>query len=70
MLTIANKGRYMVKKCQKHVYIICEGSLNENETDRYFFQDFLCITLLIHMFCKICEHDIFLQEGKSKQKQF
>ena len=27
MLTIANKGRYMVKKCQKHVYVICEGSL-------------------------------------------
>ena len=27
MLTIANKGRYLVKKCQKHVYVICEGSL-------------------------------------------
>ena len=27
MLTIANKGRYVVKKCQKHVYVICEGSL-------------------------------------------
>ena len=24
---MANKGRYMVKKCQKHVYVICEGSL-------------------------------------------
>ena len=27
MLTIANKGGYMVKKCQKPVYVICEGSL-------------------------------------------
>ena len=27
MLIIANKGRYLVKKCQKHVYVICEGSL-------------------------------------------
>ena len=27
MPTIANKGRYVVKKCQKHVYVICEGSL-------------------------------------------
>ena len=27
MLTIANKGTYVVKKCQKHVYVICEGSL-------------------------------------------
>ena len=30
MLTIANKGRYMVKKCQNHVYVICEGSLRKN----------------------------------------
>ena len=29
MLTIANKGWYVVKKCQKHVYVICEGSLTE-----------------------------------------
>ena len=28
MLTIANKGRYVVKKCKKHVYVICEGSLS------------------------------------------
>ena len=28
MLTIANKGRYVVKKGQKHVYVICEGFLN------------------------------------------
>ena len=27
MLTIANKGRYVVKKSQKHVYVICECSL-------------------------------------------
>ena len=26
--------------------------------------------MLIHAFCKICEHEIVLQEGKSKQKQF
>ena len=26
--------------------------------------------MLIHEFCKICEHEIVLQEGKSKQKQF
>ena len=26
MLTIANMGRYVVKKCQKHAYVICEGS--------------------------------------------
>ena len=24
---ITNKGRYMVKKCQEHVYVICESSL-------------------------------------------
>ena len=29
MLTIANKGRYVIKKCQKPVYVICEGSLME-----------------------------------------
>ena len=44
--------------------------LNEYETDRYFLQNFQCMTLLIHAFCKICEHEIVLQEGKSKQKQF
>ena len=27
MLTIANKGSYVVKKCQNHVYVICECSL-------------------------------------------
>ena len=32
MLTIANKGGYMVKKCQKPVYVICEGSLKEKKT--------------------------------------
>ena len=26
--------------------------------------------MLIHTFCKICEHQIVLQEWKSKQKQF
>jgi hypothetical protein len=26
MLTIAYKGRYVVTKCQKPVYVICEGS--------------------------------------------
>ena len=25
---IANKGRYVVKKCPKHAYLICEGSLS------------------------------------------
>ena len=44
--------------------------LNEYETDQYFLQTFQCTTLLIHAFCKICEHEIVLQEGKSKQKQF
>ena len=29
MLTIANKGRYVLKKCQKHVYVSCEGSLSK-----------------------------------------
>ena len=27
-------------------------------------------TMLIHAFCKICEHEIVLQERKLKQKQF
>ena len=44
--------------------------LNEYETDQYFLQNFHCTTSLIHAFCKICEHEIVLQEGKSKQKQF
>ena len=43
--------------------------LNEYETDQYFLQNFQCTTMLIHMFCKICEHEIVLQECKSKQKQ-
>ena len=34
MLTIANEGGYMVKKCQKPVYVICEGSLNKKETSK------------------------------------
>ena len=44
--------------------------LYEYETDRYILQNFQCTTLLIHEFCKICEHEIVLQESKSKQKQF
>ena len=28
MLTIANKGRYVVKKYQKYVYVFCEGSIS------------------------------------------
>ena len=35
MLTIANKGRYMVKKCQKHVYVICEGSLSVQDVAKH-----------------------------------
>ena len=31
MLTIANKGKYVVKKCQKHVYMI-----GEDQTDKHF----------------------------------
>ena len=30
MLIIANTGGYVVKKCQKRVYVICEGSLSCN----------------------------------------
>ena len=44
--------------------------LNEYEADWYFLQNFQCMKLLIHRFCKICEHEIVLQGGKSKQKQF
>ena len=44
--------------------------LNENEIGRYVLQSFQGLTLLFHAFCKICEHEIVLQEGKSKQKQF
>ena len=32
--------------------------LNEYETDLYFLQNFQCTTILIHTFCKICEHEI------------
>ena len=28
------------------------------------------MTMVIHAFCKICEHEIVLQDWKSKQKQF
>ena len=41
---------------------------NEYETDQYFLQNVQCMILLILEFCKICEHEIVLQEGKSKQK--
>ena len=44
--------------------------LNEYETDRYFLQNFHCMTMVIHAFCKIYEHEIVLQDWKSKQKQF
>jgi hypothetical protein len=44
--------------------------LNKYETDRYFLQNFQCKTMLIPRLCKICEHEIVLQECKSKQKQF
>ena len=44
--------------------------LNEYETDQYFLQNFQFTTILIHSFCKICDHKIVLQECKSKQKQF
>ena len=44
--------------------------LNENKTDQYFHQNFQCMTFLIQVLCKICDHKIVLQEGKSKQKQF
>ena len=42
--------------------------LNEYETDRYFLQNFQCTTLLIHEFRKVCNHEIVLQECKSKTK--
>ena len=41
--------------------------LNKYETGQYFLQKFL--TMSIHVFCKICEYEIVLQEWKSKQKQ-
>ena len=44
--------------------------LDETETDWYFLQNFQRIAMLIHAFCKICEYEIVLQEGKSKQKLF
>ena len=44
--------------------------LNKYEISRYFLQNFQYTTLLIQMFSKISEHEIVLQECKSKQKQF
>ena len=43
---------------------------NEYKTIRYFSQNFQCKTMLIHTFCKIFEHQIVLQECKSKQTKF
>ena len=40
MLTIANKGRYVLKKCQKHVYVICEGSLRVRWVVEFLTQEF------------------------------
>ena len=44
MLSIANKGRYVVKKCQKHVYVVCEGSLNQNrgQARKYDSENMFC----------------------------
>ena len=50
--------------------LLLKTQLNEHETDRYFLQNFQCMTLLIDAFCKIFEHEIVLQECKSKRKQF
>ena len=52
-----------------YVTAIVWVQLNKYETDRYFLQNFQCTTMLIHEFCKICDHEIVLQECKSKQKQ-
>ena len=50
MLTIANKGMNVVNKCQKHVYIICEGSLMEKVWKKFcmkvnMFKGFVVIFL-------------------------
>ena len=38
------------------------------QIDTYFLKKFQCATILIHVFCKNCEHEIVLQECKSKPK--
>ena len=44
--------------------------LQLDEYETYFLQNFQFTTILIPVFCKICNHEIVLQECKSKQKQF
>ena len=38
------------------------------QIDTYFLKNFLCATILIHVFCKNCEPEIVLQDCKSKPK--
>ena len=39
-----------------------------NMTDRYFLQNVQFPTLLIHVFCKTCEHEIALRECQMQNK--
>ena len=59
MLTTANKGRYVVKKCQKHVYVICEGSLTKYKVTSYpqsyawYYQDLWRVQGILYFWQKI-----------------
>ena len=56
MLTIANKGRYVVRKWQKHVYVICEGSLTVSQckwvsgVDTYEARAEFCLRCILFVF--------------------
>ena len=43
------------KKCNFESFCFL---LNEYDTGWYFLQNFQCTIMLIHAFCKICEHEI------------
>ena len=45
---------------------VCNLELNENETDGYFLQNFQCTTMLIQVFCMICDHEIVLTRVQIK----
>ena len=62
-------GKILIEIWQEMIILIII-QLNKYETGLYFLQNFQCTTMLIPAFCKICEHEIVLQECKSKQKQF
>ena len=49
---------------------LSDVQLNNCETGPYFLQNFQCVTMLIHPFCKIWGHEIFRKSANQNKNNF